>query len=86
VLPIDSPTLHLLLVDVEIITFVGCGVSCWWHIRPSKYGIGNINVRVALGMNVKLFIWKLSCKLAVSIFFILVLNFLIIFIEVNGIL
>jgi hypothetical protein len=29
VLPIDSPTLHLLLVDVEIITFVGCGVSCW---------------------------------------------------------
>jgi hypothetical protein len=29
VFPIDSPTLHLLLVDVEITTLVGRGVSCW---------------------------------------------------------
>ncbi len=69
VFPVDSPTLHLLLVDVENTTFVGCGVSCWRHIRPSKYGIiGNINVGVALGMNVKLLTWKLSCKLMDSIF------------------
>jgi hypothetical protein len=29
VFPIDSPTLHLLLVDVEITTLVRRGVSCW---------------------------------------------------------
>jgi hypothetical protein len=86
VFPIDSPTLHLLLVDVEITTLVRRGVSCWWHIRPSKYGIGNINVEVALDMNVKLLTWKSSHKLVVSNFFILVFKFFIIFIQVNGIL
>ncbi len=75
VFPIDSLTLHILLANVEITTLVGRGVSCWWHIKPSKYGIGNINVGVAFGMNVKLLIWKLSCKLMVSKKFILVLNF-----------
>jgi hypothetical protein len=78
---IDGLTLYLLLVDVEIATLVGCGVGCWWHIRPSKSNIGNVNVGVTLGMNVKVLIWKLWFQ-----FFILVLNFLIIFIEVNGIL